>query len=385
MKHVFKVGDAVFARVAGFEPFPATVESVLLNESDASVFYYVRFNGGSETVPIDANNLLSFTENKKLFKFKYHDKDLRKEAEIRTEALLGAEDDIPEVLMNFVTVDSDFEEVSNETVKRLGLYSVTLTPNMVKSLGSRLSTIHSKQHELEYETEDEIVDVEDVPKINARKKTKSNPLTCPGCKVRWRTQFALEAHMRQTKCGSIVKKDRSLKQIQEDNRNKDHMMRKMWASKSASGYYNCKLCYRKFRSKGEAQAHMSSKHSGVMKNVKIKIDDNSDVSGSDSDSMSQSRNADKHSSDSDSITRNRSADKHCSLERERRRALATKFEALADILSLEKGSSKVKILALAKQEIVKLEKQFRDTEVLLEELKILNDELKTHHLKLKQS
>jgi len=50
--------------------------------------------------------------------------------QLRADALLGAEDDIPEVLMNFVSADSDFEEVSNETVKRLGLYSITLTSHM---------------------------------------------------------------------------------------------------------------------------------------------------------------------------------------------------------------------------------------------------------------
>lgn len=50
--------------------------------------------------------------------------------QLRVDAVLGADDDIPEVLMNFITVDSDFEEVSDETVKKLGLYSITLTPKM---------------------------------------------------------------------------------------------------------------------------------------------------------------------------------------------------------------------------------------------------------------
>lgn len=33
-------------------------------------------------VPIDANNLLSFAKNKKLFKFKYTENDLKKEAKV---------------------------------------------------------------------------------------------------------------------------------------------------------------------------------------------------------------------------------------------------------------------------------------------------------------
>lgn len=40
-----------------------------------SIFFFFR-------VPIDANNLLSFAKNKKLFKFKYTENDLKKEAKV---------------------------------------------------------------------------------------------------------------------------------------------------------------------------------------------------------------------------------------------------------------------------------------------------------------
>lgn len=366
MKHVFKVGEIVFARVAGFEPFPATVESVHLNESESSVFYYVRFHGGTQIAPIDANNLLSFNDNKKLFKFKYGTHELKNEAKLRIDAIMGAEDDIPEVLMNFVTVDSDFEEVSNETVKRLGLYSITLTTHMVKTLDDTLSRKHSKcSIESASESEDEFVEVVDLPQVSGRAKIQSrNQLTCLNCNVKWATSRGLEAHLRQTKCGAA--RDAVLKGNQEENRNKDQMMRKMWASRSASGYFNCKLCYRKFRSKGEAQAHMSSKHRGLMKNVKIKVDDSADASFSDSDSISQ----------------NRSADKHSSMERERRRALAKNFETLSEALLLDPGCSKVKILSTAQQEITKLEQEYEDTKLQIDKLTSLNGELKARYLEL---
>lgn len=51
--------------------------------------------------------------------------------QLRVDALLGAEDEIPDVLLNFVTVDSDFEVVSEEAVKSLGLCSFILSPRML--------------------------------------------------------------------------------------------------------------------------------------------------------------------------------------------------------------------------------------------------------------
>lgn len=250
------------------------------------------------------------------------------------------------------------------------------------------------------------MDVEEIPQDQGKLKQTSST-TCLNCNVTWSSPRSLVAHMRQTKCGTIVKKGR----IERDGKNKDGFIRKMWASKSVQGYYNCKLCYQRFRSKGGAQAHMSSKHRG-MSNVKTTVvaNEDSDASGSDSDSNSQTdvnwspterkrqvapvtkfiktpfvNNSNGNSSDSDSIPQARNADKHSSMERERRKALASKFETLSDALSLDKGSSKVKILDVARVQITLLEAESTKQQRLLEELKTINAQLQSRYSELKIS
>lgn len=211
------------------------------------------------------------------------------------------------------------------------------------------------------------MDVEEVPHVaNGGKNHPQTRYPCSNCLLTWSSKRSLVAHRRQSKCGATqARKDK--REINDDQRN--HTMRTMWASRSASGYFNCKLCYRKFRSKGEAQAHMSNKHRGVMKNIQITVEDNIDDSSSDSDSISQSRSATKHSS----------------MERERRKALASCFGKLAETLYLEKGSSKVNILQMAKQQIAMLEKESTRCQQLLEQLKSLNVSLKMRDAELKAS
>ena len=77
--------------------------------------------------PISYIHFLKLTRNVSELSLTYHLMFFF--GQLRVDALLGADDEIPDVLMNFVTVDSDFEEVSEDTVKRLGLHSIMLTPS----------------------------------------------------------------------------------------------------------------------------------------------------------------------------------------------------------------------------------------------------------------
>lgn len=153
------------------------------------------------------------------------------------------------------------------------------------------------------------------------------------------------------------------------------MDKSKWGNRSASGYYPCKLCFRKFRSKGEVQSHMAThlSHMGLKRNVV-------------QSSQSKEESVWDSSEDEDSISVGDDTEfkntKHCSMERERRAELAVKFAELAKAQDLPVGTSKARTLENARVMIAELEKDLKDQMRQIAQLKDTNLRLNARYLGL---
>lgn len=384
MKRLFHVGQEVLARVSGFEPFPAIIHSVRLAEDECAVFYYVRFNGTTEIVPLNGESLEPLVEKKHRSKLKYNDKELKRESKMRVDALMGAEDEIPEVLMNFISVDSDFEEVSEDAVKHLGLYSIKLTPSMVNRLDKKLAVGNGNAQE-NLTDDDEYVDVEDVnAKDTSRLLSDGSAFPCSTCFNVFKSRKALRIHkQRSVLCRKLSmrhanqakqNKSRKNKMIGALGTDKSDLKKSKWASRSASGFYPCKLCFRKFRSKGEAQQHIASHKVHVHKEINktSSAEDGMEWPSEESDSGGNEEGG-------------KSRELHCSLERQRRSEMKSKFAELAAAIDLEAGASKVRVLAAAKSHIEELEIEAEKLDQELASLQERNQRLKNTYMEMKTS
>ncbi|XP_052126115.1 uncharacterized protein LOC113208360 isoform X2 [Frankliniella occidentalis] len=332
-------------------------------------------------------------ENKHKFKWKYSDRDLKKESKIRVDAILGAQDEIPDVLMNFVTVDSDFEEVSDETIKKLGLFSIMLTPTMINCLDEKMTPRFGEEDE-KSDLEDDFVDVEDSDgtdeTYNARKRKLKSTLHSS-----WHKKYKNSRGAKSFKRHSLLKSNQVNKKTgekippktkssslhagltidltengdEQEYKDKDRHFSHKWGGRLASGSFPCKLCFRKFRSKGEAQSHMAlHKPNRGNKRAMQPLPEDDFHESEDSSSM-------KFGEDEWSA-------KHCSMERQRRAEMASFFQELQDAADVPRGSSKLTTLSTAKSRVDELEMQSEEQDREIAFLQEKNARLKARYLEL---
>lgn len=212
--------------------------------------------------------------------------------------------------------------------------------------------------------------------------------------------MALKAHQRQNNVCRFLYQRRNTTEGQSDSKRANHKLatkapdpnrkpndvstldKSKWASRSASGYYPCKLCFRKFRSKGEAQLHMSMHRShfiekaGPQTQVKSKYRRQTDPTPSEGSFSRESEDSVSLGDDEDTRTI------HNASERNRRAELALRFTELATVINLGKGHAKVQILEDAKRKIEALEREAEDIDQIRSNLAEMNEKLKAQYLAL---